>query len=419
MLEGLNPSEASTRVEQLLYTPRRLEDTEANDLGPERWQAFSQSFQTVIASFSLNHEQHLAVRKAFSRRVSLIQGPPGTGKTKTAVALIYLWACSNISLKRVSSSNGKPPLILLLGPSNQSVLVGVTGLRGLPEVGTVGQPRTIQVTHMVRRTLAELQETPGTLSWEVEHHRTFGPLIQKARNDVEIARKKLVNLRPASGASVSQKAAETQLKNYEELNKRLNKLIIEAERAVISASPILCSTLSSWAVFLLRQGDYSFPNVEQVLVDEAAQSTEPETMLALAYSCVDRSDGLRCLVVNPFLRNIVLVGDHMQLRPIVSESRRLAAQSEALLLCSHVSGLDQSLFERIARQVASPSVFTLLQVQYRMHPSICMWPSQAFYFGKLVTDHSVQQRPQLLPPFLFPAYRIPPSFCCCGLSRRG
>lgn len=54
-------------------------------------------------------------------------------------------------------------------------------------------------------------------------------------------------------------------------------------------------------------------------------------------------------------------------------------------------GYDRSLFERLYLE-NYPA--TILNHQYRMHDSICRFPSNEFYRGKLFTHSIVRTRPQ-------------------------
>ena len=81
-----------------------------------------------------------------------------------------------------------------------------------------------------------------------------------------------------------------------------------------------CTCLGSGADSV---GKYSFA---AVLIDETAQSTEPACLVPLAHGC----------------RQLVLVGDHKQLRPTVVSD---AAASQGLTL---------SLFERMLRSGVRP-----------------------------------------------------------------
>ena len=100
------------------------------------------------------------------------------------------------------------------------------------------------------------------------------------------------------------------------------------------------------------------------MVDEAGQATEPITILPFVLANRDT--------------HIVLIGDHMQLAPTVHSDT------------ASFEGLGTSMFERLIRVGGIDSC--MLTVQYRMHESICSWPSREFYEEKLVSDSSVRNR---------------------------
>jgi hypothetical protein len=91
---------------------------------------------------------------------------------------------------------------------------------------------------------------------------------------------------------------------------------------------------------------------KQLIIDEAGMTKEPEALVPI-------------LLCQP--EKVVLIGNHAQLRPIIK--------------CQYARdlGLDQSIFERYWFKV------TMLEEQYRMHDSICYYPSKAFYEGQLKT----------------------------------
>lgn len=68
------------------------------------------------------------------------------------------------------------------------------------------------------------------------------------------------------------------------------------------------------------------------------------------------------------LWQLILVGDHCQLGPVVMCKKAAKA------------GLSQSLFERLVVLGIRP---IRLQVQYRMHPALSAFPSNIFYEGSL------------------------------------
>jgi senataxin len=102
------------------------------------------------------------------------------------------------------------------------------------------------------------------------------------------------------------------------------------------------------------------PLFDLIIVDEAAQATEAATLVPLRWL---RPGGAAAFV-----------GDPQQLAATVL-SRGSAKRS-----------IEQSLFERLQDAGARTH---LLSVQYRMHPEIRQFPSDAFYDGKLVDGNVV------------------------------
>lgn len=77
---------------------------------------------------------------------------------------------------------------------------------------------------------------------------------------------------------------------------------------------------------------------------------------------------------------LILVGDHCQLGPVVMCKKAAKA------------GLSQSLFERLVVLGIRP---IRLQVQYRMHPALSAFPSNIFYEGSLQNGVTAgRMRPQ-------------------------
>ncbi|KMU86141.1 DNA-binding protein SMUBP-2 [Coccidioides immitis H538.4] len=106
-----------------------------------------------------------------------------------------------------------------------------------------------------------------------------------------------------------------------------------------------------------------------VLIDESTQSSEPECMIPLVMGC----------------KQVVLVGDHLQLGPVIMNKKAAKA------------GLNQSLFERLVILGCAP---IRLNVQYRMHPCLSAFPSNMFYEGSL--QNGVTSDDRLLKDVDFP-----------------
>jgi hypothetical protein len=136
------------------------------------------------------------------------------------------------------------------------------------------------------------------------------------------------------------------------------------------------------------------PHWTHLFIDEAAQATEPETLIPLSV-VVDPEPGTRKV-------EICLVGDPRQLSPDVyserdtSHSNRQAdltrSWMERLLLRpvsalgggqSHLLGPDLMKMEAWMEYSCRENLSVFLTLNYRGHPSFLMMPSALFYFDKL------------------------------------
>lgn len=120
-----------------------------------------------------------------------------------------------------------------------------------------------------------------------------------------------------------------------------------------------------------------------VVLDEATQAVEPEAMIPVVHGA----------------RQLVLIGDHRQLGPVIMSKRAARA------------GLNQSLFERLISLGQRP---IRLQVQYRMHPCLSEFPSNAFYDGSLQNGVTAGERVRRGLDFPWPAPETPMLFLCCS-----
>jgi regulator of nonsense transcripts 1 len=138
--------------------------------------------------------------------------------------------------------------------------------------------------------------------------------------------------------------------------KKFKQLTRAAEREILMAADVICCTC-------VGAGDPRLSKIKfrTVLIDESTQSAEPECMIPLVLGC----------------KQVVLVGDHQQLGPVIMNKKAATA------------GLNQSLFERLVILGCSP---IRLQVQYRMHPCLSEFPSNMFYEGSLQNGVTMQDR---------------------------
>ncbi|KAH7094136.1 P-loop containing nucleoside triphosphate hydrolase protein [Auriculariales sp. MPI-PUGE-AT-0066] len=148
------------------------------------------------------------------------------------------------------------------------------------------------------------------------------------------------------------------------------KLVKRAEERVKNAR-IVFSTCAGAGLGILRK----VSSFDVVVVDEASQVTEPATLIPLVKGC----------------QRAVLVGDHVQLRPMARK------MSVPLLF-------DVSLMERLYTGPSRSGMRrTMLDVQYRFPRELAEFPSNEFYQGRLQTG------PQTAPalPGTFPWPRAP------------
>lgn len=196
----------------------------------------------------------------------------------------------------------------------------------------------VQVCSRVKENLFELTEEASsskhTLHWKLRQK------VAAAKNKVF---RKLHEKRERESLSESEQG-------------RYRRQLRKFEKEIISRSDIVCCTCSTAFDSRLRQFRF-----DCLLVDEATQATEPEVLLPM--------------LKGP--RQVILIGDHMQLGPVVLSKE--AAQS----------GMNRSLFERMVKLGLRP---VRLEVQYRMHPALSQFPSESYYDGKLMNGVAQNDR---------------------------
>lgn len=262
----------------------------------------------------LNHSQVYAVRKALSNPLCLIQGPPGTGKTVTSATIVF-------HLTRQNQGQ-----VLVCAPSNIAVdqlaeKLHKTGLK------------------VVRLSAKSREAVASSVDFLTLHHQ-----VRHLDTPDHQELQKLLALKDELG----------ELSHADE--KKFKQLQNSTERELLTAADVICTTC-------VGAGDPRLQNFrfKQVLVDESTQATEPECLIPIMMGA----------------KQIVLVGDHCQLGPVIMCKKAAKA------------GLHQSLFERLIFLGIRP---VRLEVQYRMHPCLSEFPSQSFYDGSLQNGVTLNER---------------------------
>lgn len=159
---------------------------------------------------------------------------------------------------------------------------------------------------------------------------------------------------------------------------KLNRLLHElSEDIITSQADVVCATCVGSGDQRLRSFTFS-----TVLIDEAGQATEPEILCPLSYGA----------------KHVVLVGDHLQLCPM-TKSPKVAQLN-----------ITRSLFARLVEVGVEPC---MLDVQYRMHPKICEWPSMQFYHGGLKSGITAEDRTDPTTAHVWPNPACPVYFYHC------
>ncbi|CCK69670.1 ATP-dependent RNA helicase NAM7 KNAG_0C05720 [Huiozyma naganishii CBS 8797] len=155
--------------------------------------------------------------------------------------------------------------------------------------------------------------------------------------------------------------------------RRFVKLVKKAELEILAKADVVCCTC-------VGAGDKRLDTrFRTVLIDESTQATEPECLIPIVKGA----------------KQVILVGDHQQLGPVILE--RKAADA----------GLKQSLFERL---ISLGHVPIRLEVQYRMNPHLSEFPSNMFYEGTLQNGVTIEQRTVLNSTFPWPIHGVPMMF---------
>ncbi|EDW07691.2 regulator of nonsense transcripts 1 homolog [Drosophila mojavensis] len=202
-----------------------------------------------------------------------------------------------------------------------------------------------QLTEKIHRTNLKVVRVCAKSREAIDSPVSFLALHNQIRNmETNSELKKLQQLKDETG----------ELSSADE--KRYRSLKRGAENQLLEAADVICCTC-------VGAGDMRLSRIKftSILIDESMQSTEPECMVPVVLGA----------------KQLILVGDHCQLGPVVMCKKAARA------------GLSQSLFERLVVLGIRPF---RLEVQYRMHPELSQFPSNFFYEGSLQNGVCAEDR---------------------------
>eukprot|EP00435_Cladocopium_sp_Y103_P024346 s2392_g5.t12 len=332
--------------------------------------------QFRVPASALNDLQMEAVKQGLQRRFSVVQGPPGTGKTTFLVHLVTSLANLEVDpTVRVRTGNQAANSaaqdtfgrILVTTPSNQAA---DECLRRLIQETNIPEQ---YITRVYARTIEYKYGSKLRHGWDPHDSN----LIRTQHQVAEFLQEHALHNKVMQTQEVRQKKEGS--REYDEVYEDAEQKILKKSRIVITT----CSSAMSHGALKeidenaqtkgnkgTRRGRVQSVTFRSVVVDECAQATEPEVVL-----CVMRAQD-----------RAILVGDHKQLGPVVTEHN----------LCR--APILERLAERKEQRTRLPS--TMLQKQYRMHTSISHFPSKHFYNDRL---ENVENLILLATPSCLPA----------------
>ncbi|KAM3911735.1 putative helicase senataxin [Leptodactylus fuscus] len=343
-----------------------------------------------------NGDQRFAIEKAYTMvtqhprlpKICLIHGPPGTGKSKTIVGLLFRILMENRN-RNIPDQNfnakNKRNRVLVCAPSNAALddlmkkIILEFKDKCHDKKNTLGNCGDINLVRLGAEKTIDSEVVKFSLDYQVNYK------MNKAHQDHDLLRHKEALDRQLDLLSRQRAMERCNKQTCEELDQKINKLSKErqllanslremrrrpqeVQRSIILEAHVICCTLSTSGGLLLESAfrQLGHEPFSCVVVDEAGQSCEVETIIPLLHRCT----------------KLVLVGDPEQLPPTV-----ISTKAEDL-------GYGQSLMARLCRQleaIGHSSPILQLTIQYRMHPDICLFPSGYFYRGVLKTDRATEE----------------------------
>lgn len=310
----------------------------------------------------LNYEQQKAIdavlNASYGNVPYLISGPPGTGKTKTIVETILQLLQMGQQPSKGQVGARAAPHILVCAPSDSAA-------------------DTLASRLATRLTPAELFRLNG---WSRSFPEVPGLLLPYS-----FVEKDLFSL-PRFETLMSYKAVVTTCRDADMLvqarltNQDLSRLARSTLRAIAPTANEVISEihLLHWTA---------------LLIDEAAQATEPEALIPLTVV----APPLEAQIENQGLSSlpqVIMAGDEHQLGPRICSGNSSAFSTSLLArLFSRVVYSQHPLSRQMGSKRLTASMlpmkrpaFTNLIRNYRSHPAILSVPSQLFYSDTLIPE---------------------------------
>ncbi|KAI0848817.1 P-loop containing nucleoside triphosphate hydrolase protein [Daldinia vernicosa] len=391
--------------------------------------------EELCSRSSLDKGQATALLNSLKRSLALIQGPPGTGKSYTGEAIIkvllanrkkagigpILCVCyTNHALDQLLEHlfNGGVEQIIRIGSRSKSAVLADLNLR------TVG--KDMERTKSERN--ASWKSTAGLKGAEDEL-KTYLTKLKASTTHKKIKEHIKFNESPFYDAifgieedewtKVTRKddqayfldwvnagsVSEEPVRGVDALKKQDPTVLTQQERFALYTAwgSVVATDLGDEFVSLLhdyqeakKEHDTVLREVDLRVLQEAHIIGVTTTGLAKNLDLLRKLDSkvLLCEEAGEVLeKHAILIGDHFQLRPQISDYELSAANPRG-----QQYSLDVSLFERLV-QPAQPTdlrlPFDMLEIQRRMHPSISRLIRDTIY-ETLQDDEKVNNYPEVV-----------------------
>ena len=360
-------------------TPKAARIVSADDLPPLDTRPVAKGGGGPIP-VDFDPAQQLAVRIALTKTAPVvwIQGPPGTGKTGVVIEII----------RRAVASGQR---VLACAPSNAAV---DNLVERLAKLNTANELDAGNVIDFVRIGAPErISSAALESSLDARIDRETGVFFDASRGrkkEIDLAKrqgwKKQEDLQKGKvkglGDNISAKNIEAKLgdlrREQRTLAKSGKKVRANAEREILAEVQVVLAT----AVGAGAENIQRLPAFDIVILDEAAQATEPAAWIPMVRS-----------------KRAVLVGDPCQLAPLV----RSTEASDGGLATPLMARVSQNIPEKVNAQKApalgaanaylsSGVLGCVLTTQYRSNQLISDWASQEMYGGRLAASERVASR---------------------------
>uniref|UniRef100_A0A8C5R0I1 Senataxin n=1 Tax=Leptobrachium leishanense TaxID=445787 RepID=A0A8C5R0I1_9ANUR len=341
------------------------------------------SFHIIPSMKEYNFDQKYAIERTYAMvkqhprlpRICMIHGPPGTGKSKTIVGLLYrilMESNNNVPDQNLNAKN-KRNRVLVCAPSNAAIddlmkkIILEFKEKCRDKSNTLGNCGDINLVRLGAEKMISSDVVKFSLDCQVNYRIQIHKHKEALDKQLDVLSRQRA-MEKCNKNTVIKPIFPYSVPIMLTFDCKFRRRPQEVQRTIILESHVICCTLSTSGGFLLES---AFRQLGQepfscVIVDEAGQCCEVENLIPLLHRCA----------------KLVLVGDPEQLPPTV-----ISVKAEEL-------GYGQSLMSRFYKHfqnISPESPVMQLTTQYRMHPDICLFPSNYFYKRTLKTDRATEE----------------------------